>query len=207
MLNLYIMRHGETILNRFHRIQGWADSPLTNKGEQQSIDGGLTVSNILFNAVYTSDTQRAKKTAEKALSVNKKSICPLEPGMFEIREFNFGQFEGLEAKPVWEAVYKNIGNYDNNLEDLLNAFCVIDESETAENYAQFGERIDSGLNKIIDIHQPKTDEEVNILIVTHALTINYMMQSLFPENTEFMIGENGSIRKVVINEGHFSLVP
>lgn len=200
------MRHGETILNRFHRIQGWADSPLTYEGEQQSIAGGLTVSDVQFAAIYTSDTQRAMKTAEKALSVNVKSDCILQPGMYEIREFNFGQFEGLEAKPAWQAVYKNIGNYDNNLEDLLNAFCAIDESETAENYNRFGERIDAGLDKIIEAHQPINGETVNVLIVTHALTINYMMQSLFPDDTEFMIGKNGSIRKVVANQGRFSLV-
>lgn len=30
--HLYIMRHGKTLFNVYHRIQGWCDSPLTIKG-------------------------------------------------------------------------------------------------------------------------------------------------------------------------------
>lgn len=30
---LYLMRHGETLFNLQSRIQGWCDSPLTEKGE------------------------------------------------------------------------------------------------------------------------------------------------------------------------------
>lgn len=206
MLNLYIMRHGETILNRFNRIQGWADSPLTYEGELQSIAGGTTVAHIPFDAIYTSDTQRAMKTAERAMSVNKQVKGVLQPTMSEIREFNFGQFEGLEAKPVWQAVYQTIGNADNNLKELLDTFCALDESQTAEDYNRFGERIDKGLERIVSSHKPKNGEMTNVLIVTHALTINYMMQSLCPENTEFLIGKNGSIRKVVSEQGQFSLV-
>ena len=32
---LYLMRHGETLFNSQHRIQGWSDSPLTSKGIKQ----------------------------------------------------------------------------------------------------------------------------------------------------------------------------
>ena len=35
MLQVYLVRHGETVWNAARRIQGQSDSPLTEKGEQQ----------------------------------------------------------------------------------------------------------------------------------------------------------------------------
>lgn len=36
MKTLYLMRHGETLFNVQHKIQGWCDSPLTEKGIKQA---------------------------------------------------------------------------------------------------------------------------------------------------------------------------
>jgi probable phosphoglycerate mutase len=189
-----------------HRIQGWVDSPLTYQGERQSIKGGLSISQVEFDAIYTSDMQRTIRTAEKALSVNKRSECILQPAMPEFREFHFGEFEGLEAKPVWQAVYQTIGKRNNDLQVLLDAFYALDTTQTAEDYKRFAERIEVGLDKVIEKHAIEKEEGSNVLIVTHALTISYIMQSLFPEDTEFVIGKNGSIRKVAVEDGKYSLV-
>ncbi|MDI8746425.1 histidine phosphatase family protein, partial [Salmonella enterica subsp. enterica serovar Montevideo] len=46
MLQVYLVRHGETQWNAERRIQGQSDSPLTAKGEQQAMqadDPALTV--------------------------------------------------------------------------------------------------------------------------------------------------------------------
>lgn len=36
MKDLYLMRHGETLFNQRRKIQGWCDSPLTEKGIEQA---------------------------------------------------------------------------------------------------------------------------------------------------------------------------
>lgn len=33
---LYLMRHGQTLFNKRHRIQGWCDAPLTDLGVYQA---------------------------------------------------------------------------------------------------------------------------------------------------------------------------
>ena len=33
---LYLMRHGQTLFNLQHKIQGWCDSPLTELGIKQA---------------------------------------------------------------------------------------------------------------------------------------------------------------------------
>lgn len=40
MLQVYLVRHGETQWNAERRIQGQSDSPLTAKGEQQAMQYG-----------------------------------------------------------------------------------------------------------------------------------------------------------------------
>ena len=35
-VNVYFIRHGETIFNVFARLQGWSDTPLTAKGEKDA---------------------------------------------------------------------------------------------------------------------------------------------------------------------------
>ena len=36
MTRFYLMRHGQTLFNTLNRIQGWCDSPLTEKGRDQA---------------------------------------------------------------------------------------------------------------------------------------------------------------------------
>ena len=39
MTRFYLMRHGQTLFNTLNRIQGWCDSPLTEKGQGWGITG------------------------------------------------------------------------------------------------------------------------------------------------------------------------
>lgn len=40
MTKLYLMRHGQTYFNIWHKIQGWCDSPLTPEGIKQAQNAG-----------------------------------------------------------------------------------------------------------------------------------------------------------------------
>ena len=53
---LYMVRHGQTILNSYNRLQGWCDSPLTEKGTNDAHSAGKHLENIHFDAAYSSDT-------------------------------------------------------------------------------------------------------------------------------------------------------
>ena len=37
---LYLMRHGQTLFNQLHKIQGFCDSPLTDLGIDQALQAG-----------------------------------------------------------------------------------------------------------------------------------------------------------------------
>lgn len=63
---LYLMRHGQTLFNKRHRIQGWCDAPLTDLGVYQAQVAGQYFKNagITFDAAYSSTSERACDTLE-----------------------------------------------------------------------------------------------------------------------------------------------
>lgn len=64
MLQVYLVRHGETQWNAERRIQGQSDSPLTQKGEDQAKQVGERVRSLGITHIITSDLGRTRRTAE-----------------------------------------------------------------------------------------------------------------------------------------------
>ena len=63
MLQVYLVRHGETQWNAERRIQGQSDSPLTAKGEEQARQVAERARNLGITHVITSDLGRTQQTA------------------------------------------------------------------------------------------------------------------------------------------------
>lgn len=85
---LYLMRHGETLFNVLHRIQGACDSPLTDLGIKQAEVAGEFLQTIDFDHYYTSTSERACDTLTAAVGdVPYKRLKGL-------KEMNFGVYEG-----------------------------------------------------------------------------------------------------------------
>jgi len=92
MSKIYLVRHGETIMNREIILQGAVvDSSLTDKGVESTmkLKKWLDSQNIIFDHVYTSPMQRTKTTAE--ILTNNKEYIVLD----NLNEYNFGPREGL----------------------------------------------------------------------------------------------------------------
>ncbi|AHG21110.1 phosphoglycerate mutase [Chania multitudinisentens RB-25] len=64
MLQVYLVRHGETEWNAARRIQGQSDSPLTAKGEYQAQRVAKRVCLEGITHVITSDLGRTRRTAQ-----------------------------------------------------------------------------------------------------------------------------------------------
>lgn len=95
MLKLWLVRHGETIANRDHCIQGQSESPLTACGRSQAERLRERLKRFRFDAVFSSDLSRAVETA--------RIIAPGHPlvTLESLRERAFGPWEGksfLELK-------------------------------------------------------------------------------------------------------------
>lgn len=61
---LVLVRHGESTWNNENRFTGWYDCPLSEKGEEEAMEGGrlLKEAGFTFDKAYTSTLKRAIKT-------------------------------------------------------------------------------------------------------------------------------------------------
>jgi len=70
MNKLILLRHGQSQWNLENRFTGWEDVPLTEKGIKEAKNAGALLINnrIIVDVVFSSNLQRANKTAEIALN-------------------------------------------------------------------------------------------------------------------------------------------
>jgi len=90
------IRHGETAWNTDSRIQGHTDIPLNDTGLWQAERVAHALRGESLQAVYSSDLQRARTTAE-AIAQAQQLTLSLEPGL---RERHFGHLEGLTHQEI-----------------------------------------------------------------------------------------------------------
>ena len=93
MLQVYLVRHGETLWNAERRIQGQSDSPLTDKGETQARQVAERAKALGITHIITSDLGRTRRTAEIIADICGCDVT-LEP---RLRELNMGV---LERRPI-----------------------------------------------------------------------------------------------------------
>ena len=105
ILNLHLVRHGQTYFNRYNRLQGWSNSPLTESGLADAAKAGNKLRDIQFAAAYCSDTTRAQQTAEAILDINQAAgrRRPELISDMHFREQFYGYFEGLDMAMAWYA--------------------------------------------------------------------------------------------------------
>lgn len=90
------IRHGETSWNAEARIQGQLDIELNERGRWQAQRVGEALASEPVAAIYTSDLQRARQTAEPIAQVASAPIHPVQG----LRERRFGMFEGRTFKEI-----------------------------------------------------------------------------------------------------------
>lgn len=88
---LIVIRHGETPWNRETRIQGHTDIPLSALGAAQADRLARALADEPLAAIYASDLQRARQTAEAIAAAHGLAVQADR----DLRERAFGRFEGL----------------------------------------------------------------------------------------------------------------
>ena len=96
MLELYLIRHGETLFNKEERIQGTLDSPLSEKGTQQCQAAGRALSRKIgakkIDEWLVSPQGRARQSS--ALIRSSLDGLPEETIEPDLREIDCGEAEG-----------------------------------------------------------------------------------------------------------------
>lgn len=158
MTKIYLTRHGETLWNIQKRMQGWNDSPLTQKGIIQAKLLEKRLSNIEFSAIYTSPLGRAKATA--TIIKGTRNIPMIESE--KLKEINLGLWEGLSAEEIENIDKDQQYNFWNKPQ--------LYKPNTGETFQDVNKRTMEFVMEAIETHK-----DTNILIVTHAVAVKSIM--------------------------------
>ncbi len=180
---IILIRHGETEWNSQKRMQGHSNSDLSSVGQAQIQALGQWMKNVPFDLIYSSDSLRAKQTAEAITQFSGHEL------QFDqrLREKNLGVFEGLtseEARERHPEVFR--------LFKTAGSKYVIDEGESTQ---QLQDRALEIVNEIRIKHP-----EERVLLVTHGGFIRVVMKHSLGLSleipTRFLIRNTGVFRLV-----------
>ena len=144
-MNLYILRHGFTMLNKERKYNGQVDEDLLLEGIEQAKEAREELKDMDFDVIYCSPLLRTKHTCD---IVNSKHI----PVIYDdrIKERTLGRLDGKDLEK--EGLPKeNFYNYyfKSNIEGF-------------EESPVFYARVHSFINEL------KEKEYKNVLIITHG---------------------------------------
>jgi broad specificity phosphatase PhoE len=149
---ILLARHGESDWNKTKRWQGWADRPLTDAGREQAGELAARLEDTELDAVYASDLQRARETAE-IVARTKNLTVETTP---DLREVDVGSWSGLTRAEAEERFPDQYARWLEGGEGW-------DDGET---YDELGERVVRALQRIAAQH-----DGGRALIVAHGGSI------------------------------------
>ena len=218
LTTLYIVRHGKTMLNTTDRVQGWSDAVLTPEGEKVVTATGIGLKDVAFQNAYSSDSGRALQTAQLILDQNKAGKDLEVVRDPDLREFNFGSYEGDLNKTMWQDIADDQGvsleEFMKNMtpESFANSVAKLDQQREesknnwpAEDYATITKRLKKGLDKIVATESANPGNG-NVLVVSHGLSISALLATLFDD---FKVPEGGlknaSVTTIHYKNGEYTL--
>ncbi|MEH7454668.1 histidine phosphatase family protein [Gottfriedia acidiceleris] len=210
MVNIYLVRHGETLANVENIIQGQSDLSLTENGK--AMIGNLALKfihrGLKFDLVYSSDQKRAIETKDiilKALAYD-SIIFQADEGL---KEWEFGSFEGQDIDKALSNLSLKFQNQTDEepseltLKEVADFIFNEDTSGQAESWKVLKNRIWSSFSSIVS--KATTFGAKNVLIVSHGLTILTLLYMINKSQAKFQSLPNGSIVVVTYEKGMYKI--
>ena len=190
-MEIYFVRHGQTIWNVEKRFQGLSDSPLTELGITQAKLLGEKLKDIKFDKFYSTSLKRANDTANYIKGNREQEVEIFD----DFVEISMGDIEGIQQEEFKKLYPEQVKNFFfNQLEYDPSSF-------GGESFLEVRERVAKGLDKFIDLNK---DYE-RVLVVSHGATLKTLLHyisgkdistlsdEVIPKNTSYTIVkyENG----------------
>ena len=186
---IHFVRHAETLFNVNGQLQGWCDSPLSERGERQAAALGEWMRARPLTAAFTSDLTRTRTTTAAALAGH-PLIVPTP--LTELREWHLGGWEGQPNAHLWTPVFAQYGyeypagtaawatiNADGR-ESVIDTVQGLDPLRRAESSADVLARLDSGLAVILEAARAAHEVGGDVLVVTHGMVLGTILRRLVP---------------------------
>lgn len=95
-MNLFLLRHGESVWNKEHRVQGRKDPGLSENGKRQARAAASRLKRESIEVVYSSDLKRCAQTA-RIIALRTSARIRFKP---EIEEMILGAWQGKTIDEV-----------------------------------------------------------------------------------------------------------
>ena len=190
---IFIVRHTETIGNVEKRLTGREDYEITLLGKKYSELLTNALQNIKFDKIYSSTSNRTKRTIEHLAELNNKQIIQLE----DLCEMYFGIYDGWK----WDDVNKINPKIKEN-QILINEIAGIPNQESTD---QVANRL---YNCIYNIAKESIGE--TILICSHGVAIEAFLRKIvnkkFTDERELYCQHNTAINELYFENDKFNIV-
>ncbi|MFC0179337.1 histidine phosphatase family protein [Thorsellia kenyensis] len=221
-VEIYLVRHGKTMLNTTDRVQGWSDAVLTPEGEEVVNTVAVGLQDVPFVGAFSSDSGRSVQTAELILAKNQTSNQLVVQKDWRMREFNFGTYEGDLNHNMWSDIAKHQGmtfdewfNSDVSPREFADSVAALEKVKMAkeknppsnwpaEDYATITKRLRAGIEEIAK--QSADQGGGPILVVSHGLSIGALVDNL-KGGYQLPAGgiKNASVTKIHYKNGQFEV--
>lgn len=222
-VTLYLTRHGRTTANVMHLMQGWSDFPLTRQGREDVRTFGRGLLGIRFHSAYCGNLTRHYDTAREALDNSGNGDVQIEV-IPDLREDNFGSFEGREEDEIIPLVARTLGlatwqeaaeRYGRHVtEHMQDAFHRMDleedpyraglaDEDRAETTAQVQGRMLSAVTGIA--RTAASQGGGNVLVVSSGMCLQQLLLVLLDEEVDIPGMDNTATTRLVYENGIFSL--
>lgn len=153
-MEIYIVRHGETVWNEKRLLQGSVDIELNHNGRELAGQTGMNLEAVNFDKIYSSPLIRAYETANLIRGHRNIPIIRDE----RLRELSFGENEGKNSIEIREDENNPFHNFFSNPE----LYTAPKGGETLESIC---ERAKEFLKQVIE---PQAETSERIMIVAHG---------------------------------------
>ena len=196
-VRLYLVRHGETGMNKASQLQGITDMPLTAKGHAQAEQTAQLLRPVPFVAAYSSDRQRAVATATSILAPHEAVLLQRWAGL---REYYFGNLEGETERRL---VQTSVARYGvktmtkawfggERFAQLIRNFARLDDTGQAETLPALRARVRHTFTRLVA--EQATDADV--LVVSHGVFLSALIDWLAPQQLPPTLLKNASVTRV-----------
>ncbi|MDO4710605.1 MAG: histidine phosphatase family protein [Peptostreptococcaceae bacterium] len=163
-MKLFVIRHGETEMNRKKILQGNSDSPLTDEGIQGAKELAKKLESKPFDLIISSHLGRALRTAE--IIAQGRGLEVIQEPL--VAEICFGDWQGKSQEEICiDEVTRN--NYINYFKSPARYI----PPEGAESFQDVLGRAGEFLQKMKSYS--KSDPNANVLLVTHGAYIKALV--------------------------------
>ena len=198
-VTFYYVRHGQTEYNVEGRMQGWCDSPLTEKGLSDACTAKKALREVDLKRAFCSPLKRCRDTCAIVLEGREVAVTYMDG----LKEHHFGSFEGTVEK-------------ENR--DIVNRIRFELDDDFRPYGGEWGQDFRKRIQETFEEIYAQCEDKDNVLVVSHGAVFLYALEVLLgyrqddylaevrAEGEEAMIAPNGYVGSFCRDDNGYHLL-